>query len=396
MAVRVEQVEGRRGVSRFVDVAWRVQARTDSPWVPPLRVAVRDALDMKGNPFYADADRALFIAERDGRVVGRIAAIENRWHNRHHGDRVGFFGFFECLHDREAAGALFDAAERWLSARGLERVRGPMSPSMNHECGLLVDGFATPPTIMTAWNPPYYAELVEQSGYAKVQDLLGYYLQAGDKLAVPERVGRLAERTRRKTGVTFRRLDVSTLQQEARQVLTLYNEAWADNWGFVPPSWEEFWHTAKDLKMVLAPDVSFVAETDDGIVGFMLVAHDVNRLLRHMPSGRLWPWNIVRLLLGTRKLVFGRIILLGLTTEYRNRGLFPLFVYEASRRGFEVGTEGGEASWLLEDNTAIVAPLEAMGAEASKRWRIFEKPIRHASRGSRAPENDEPSAAAPR
>jgi hypothetical protein len=208
-----------------------------------------------------------------------------------------------------------------------------------------------------------------------VQDLLGYYIKAGDKLAVPDRVRRLAERTRRKTGVTFRRLDVGTLEQEARKVLDLYNQAWAGNWGFVPPSWEEFWHTAKDLKMVLASDVSFVAETGGKIVGFMLVAHDVNRLLRHMPSGRLWPWNVVRLLLGTRRLVFGRIILLGLTTEYRNRGLFPLFVYEASRRGLEVGTEGGEASWLLEDNTAIVGPLEAMGAQAYKRWRIYERAI---------------------
>ena len=375
MAVRVEQVEGRRGVSRFIDVAWHIQGGTKSLWVPPLRAAVRDALDRAGNPFYKEADRALFIATRDGDVVGRIAAIENRWHNRHHSDRVGFFGFFECREDPEAAVALFEAAEQWLAQRGLDRVRGPMSPSMNHECGLLVDGFDTPPTIMTPWNPPYYGELIESLGYAKVQDLLGYYLQAGDKLAVPDRVRRLAERTARKTGVTFRRLDVSTLKQEARRVLELYNEAWAGNWGFVPPSWEEFWHTAKDLKMVLAPDVSFVAETDEGVVGFMLIAHDVNRLLKHMPSGRLWPWNIVRLLLGTRKLVFGRIILLGLTTEYRNRGLFPLFVYEASRRGFEIGTEGGEASWLLEDNKAIVAPLEAMGATAYKRWRIYEKAV---------------------
>lgn len=375
MPVRVEQVEGRRGVARFVDVAWRVHAGTDSLWVPPLRIAVRDALDTKGNPFYAEADRALFIAKREGSVVGRIAAIENRWHNRFHNDRMGFFGFFECLDDQEAADALFGAAENWLAARGLDHARGPMNPSMNHECGLLVHGFDAPPTIMTPWNPPYFADLVERSGYRKVQDLLGYYIQGGDKLAVPDRVRRLAERTRRTTGVTFRRLDVRTLEQEARKVRDLYNQAWSGNWGFVPPSWEEFWHTAKDLKMVLASEVSFVAETEKGVVGFMLIAHDVNRVLKKMPSGRLWPWNIVRLLLGTRKLEFGRIILMGLTTEYRNRGLFPLFAYEASLRGLELRTEAGEASWLLEDNTAIVAPLEAMGAKAYKRWRIYEKPI---------------------
>jgi RimJ/RimL family protein N-acetyltransferase len=188
-------------------------------------------------------------------------------------------------------------------------------------------------------------------------------------------VRRLAERTRRTTGVTFRRLDVRTLEREARKVLELYKEAWSENWGFVPPSWDEFWHTAKDLKMVLAPDVSFVAEVDDEVVGFLLIAHDINRLLAKMPSGRLWPWNVVRLLLGTRTLVEGRIILLGLTTEYRNRGLFPLFVYEAARRGLEVGTVGGEASWVLEQNTALRAPLEAIGLSPSKRWRIYEKEL---------------------
>lgn len=384
MAIRVEQVAGRRGVSRFIDVAWRVQSARSTPWVPPLRAMVRDALDTGGNPFWADADLALFIAHRDGRAVGRIAAIENRWHNRHHADRVGFWGFFECMDDPEAAGALFDAAERWLAGRGLDRARGPMNPSMNHECGLLVDGFATRPTIMTPWNPPYLPPLVECAGYEKVKDLLGYHIPAEGKLAVPERVMRLAERTRRTTGVTFRPLDVSTLEHEARRVRELYNQAWSGNWGFVPPSWEEFWHTAKDLKMVLAQDLSFVAETDEGVVGFQLMAHDINRILRKVPSGRLWPWNVARLLFGTRRFVDGRIILLGFTREYRHRGLFPLFAYETARRAHEVGAKGAEASWVLEHNTALTAPLEAMGYEAYKRWRIYEKAIGPADLGGAA------------
>ncbi len=373
MTLRVEQVDGRRGVASFVDAAWRVHAGRSTLWVPPLRAMVRDALDRRGNPFYREADRALFVARRGGMVVGRIAAVENRWHNRHHGDRVGFFGFFDCLDDREAARGLLAAAEAWLTDRGLTTVRGPMSPSMNHECGLLVDGFETPPVLMTPWNPPYYGALIEGAGYEKVQDLLGYYIPAGDKLAVPDRVRRLAERALRQTRVTFRTLDVATLQQEARKVLELYNAAWAGNWGFVPPSWDEFWHTAKDLKSVLAPDFSFVAEVDDEIVGFMLIARDINRLLKDMPSGRLWPSNIVRLLRGTPKIMSGRVVLLGLKTEYRNRGLFPLFAYEAARRALEIHAEGAEASWILDDNAALVAPLEAMSLAAYKRWRIYEK-----------------------
>jgi len=373
VTLQVEQVDGRRGVAEFIDAAWKVQADRGTPWIPPLRAMVKDGLDDKGNPFYRDADRALFVARRDGEVVGRVAAVENRWHNRHHVDKVGFFGFFECLNDAEAARELLAAAETWLRARGLTTVRGPMSPSMNHECGLLVEGFETPPVLMTPWNPPYYGGLIEGAGYAKVQDLLAYWIPAGDKLAVPDRVRRLAERGLKSSRMKFRTLDVGTLEREARKVLELYDQAWSGNWGFVPPSWDEFWHTAKDLKSVLAAEFSFVAEVDDEIVGFMLIARDINQLLRDMPSGRLWPANLVKLLFGVNKIMRGRVVLLGLKTEYRNRGLFPLFAYEAARRALEIRAEGAEASWILDDNQALVAPLQAIGLEAYKRWRIYQK-----------------------
>ena len=375
MTLDVRQVEGRRGVSEFVDVAWRVQDHRRTPWIPPLRAMVRDALDRRGNPFYEHADRALFVARQGGRVVGRVAAIENRAHNRYHSDRVGFFGFFECADDADAARGLLGAAEGWLAERGLTASRGPISPSMNHESGLLADGFEHPPMIMTPWNPPYYGGLVEAAGYAKVQDLLGFWIPAGDPKAVPERLMRLAERTRVKSRVTFRTHDVGVLQREARKVLQLYTEAWAGNWGFVPPSWNEFWHLAKDLKGAVAADFSFVAEVDDEVIGFMLVAFDINRILRAMPSGRLWPWNIARLLTRAQKLRSGRVLLLGLKTEYRNRGLFPLFVFEALRRAVTIDAEGAEASWVLDDNEALVGPLQAIGLEAYKRWRIYEKPL---------------------
>ncbi|MDZ7781258.1 MAG: N-acetyltransferase [Gemmatimonadota bacterium] len=373
--IEIERVEGWRGISRFIEVAWTVQAGRDTPWVPPLRAAVRDLLNRKKNPFYDNADRALFIAHRDGAPVGRIAAIENRRHNAHHGDRVGFFGFFECGEDQDAADALLRAAEEWLSERGCDRVRGPMNPSMNHECGLLVDGFEHRPVIMTPWNPPYYMTLLDSAGYDAVRDLLGYWVPARDRLAVPERVARLAERARRKSGVTFRELDVTKLKQEARNVLELYVEAWDGNWGFVPPTWEEFWHTARDLEAVLADGFSFVAEANGETVGFMMIAHDVNEVLREMPSGRLWPWNIVRLSRGIPRVLRGRVVLLGLRSEFRNLGLFPLFAHEAARRALDLGAEGAEASWVLADNHSLVDPLDAMGLEPYRRWRIYERPI---------------------
>ena len=379
MTLEIRQVDGRRGMARFIDAAWRVndenaQRGASGPWVPPLRMAIRDAINPK-NPFYRHADRALFVAERNGVPVGRVAAIENRGHNRHHEDRVGFFGFFETVDDAEVASRLLDQAEAWLRDRSLDRARGPISPSMNHESGLLVEGSEHPAAIMTPWNPPYYGPLVEATGYVGVRALLGYDIPAGDTLAVPDRVRRLAERTMQSTGVTFRTLDVAVLEQEARNVLDLYCQAWDGNWGFTPPSWDDFWHTAKDLKSVLLPEFSFVAEAEGATVGFMMVVRDINRVLRHVPSGRLWPGTVLRLLRDLPKVKRGRIVLMGLRTEYRHRGLFPLFAYEAARRAKEVGFEGAEASWILDDNKALTTPMAAMGMHPYKRWRIYEKTL---------------------
>ena len=375
-SLEIVRVEGRRGTARFVDVAWKVHDQpASSGWIPPLRAIVRDGLDQRGNPFYQEADRALFIAKRDGQAVGRLAAIENRRHNGHHRDRVGFFGFFDCRDDQDAANGLFERAEGWLRDKGLNAVRGPVCPSMNHECGVLVDGFELPPVIMTPWNPSYYDTLIGRAGYARARDLLGYYLPGGDDLKVPDRVRRLAERTLQRTRLVFRKWDFGTMEEEVRNAFDLYCDAWEGNWGFVPPSWEEFWHIAKDLKSVLHPDFAFVAELDGKTVGFIMIARDLNRVLRRIPSGRLWPWNIARLLLELPKVLSGRIVLLGLRREYQNRGFFPLFALEIGRRAVEFGAEGAEASWILEENRALTAPLAGLDLEPYKRWRIYEKPL---------------------
>lgn len=374
MALEVTEVSGRSGTARFIDVPWAVLS-SHTTWVPPLRSVVKAALDETRNPFYRNASRALFVAESHGEPIGRIAAIENRGHNRHHDDRTGFFGFFDCIDEPTIADALLRRAEEWLRRRGLTASRGPVSPSLNHEAGLLVEGFERPPTIMTPWNPPYYAALLDHAGYAKAKDLVGYDVPSDGMLAVPPRLRRLAQRTRERTRVRFRRLDVDDLQTEARRALSLYCDAWSDNWGFVPPDWDEFWHTARDLKQVIARDVSFVAEVDGEMVGVMMVIRDINRVLADVSSGRLWPWNVAKILTRLPKVRRGRIVLLGLRADYRHRGLFPLFAYEAARRAEEMGFEGAEASWILEDNDHLRAPLEAMALQAYKRWRIYEKAI---------------------
>jgi GNAT superfamily N-acetyltransferase len=378
VTIDVVPVTSRRDLARFVDLPWTLFDRTRHPqWVPPLRATVRDALDQAKHPFYREAERALFLATRKGKVVGRIAAIENRAHNRFHADRVGFWGFFECADDQAAADALFDAATRWLGGRGLDVLRGPMNPSTNYECGLLVDGFEQRPSFMTTWNPPYYAQLCERAGMRKAKDLVAYYIPMGDlSWTMPPAFERLAERALRKSQVGFRDLDLRRFDQELEVCWDVYNSAWERNWGFVPMSKDEFVHTARDMKPLLNPRYAFAAEVDGETVGFMLAVPDYSGVLQRIGNGRLFPAGAIRLLLGKRGIHEWRVMALGLRPEFRARGILPLFAWEAYRRGREAGEQGAEASWILEDNVSMTRPMEAMGANLHRRWRIYDRGIR--------------------
>ncbi|HEY9225090.1 MAG TPA: hypothetical protein VIP11_00500 [Gemmatimonadaceae bacterium] len=370
--------ESSRDLRRFVDLPWKIYDPNDHPqWVPPLRIAVRDALDPR-NPFYKEADRRLFIALRDGVPVGRIAAIENRAHNAFHDDRVGFFGFFECRRDPEAAASLFTAAETWLAARGLDTMRGPVNPSTNHECGLLVDGFDQHPMIMTTWNPRYYSELVESSGFTKAKDLLAYFFpgQGANVIELPERYRALAERALRGRKLVFRDIDLKVFDAEVGRCWEIYNAAWEKNWGFVPMSHESFLHEAKVLKYIINPQFAFMAEVDGEPAGFMIIVPDLHHTFKAIGNGRLLPTGLFKLLRAKSRLRSGRVMILGAKAEYRNRGIFALFVHEIFRRGLAHNMTGAEASWVLEDNDKLNRPLQALGAKAYRRWRIYDRPIR--------------------
>ena len=345
--------------------------------MPPLRIAVRDALDVKANPFYKTADRELFLALRDGELVGRIAAIENRAHNEFHADRVGFFGFFECRDDPEAAAALFSAAEAWLRPRGLDTMRGPMNPSTNHECGMLIGGFDQHPMIMTTWNPRYYPALVESLGFAKAKDLLAYFfsMQGERALELPERYRLHAERALRRDRLVFRDLDLDRFDEEVERCWEIYNSAWEKNWGFFPMSRESFVHEAKVLKYIVFPEVTCMAEVNGEPAGFMVVVPDFHQVYKAIGNGRLLPTGIFKLLTAKRRLKTGRVMILGAKPQFRRRGIFALFVHEMVRRGKAMGAAGGEASWILEDNDKLNHPLQALGAVPYRTWRIYDRPI---------------------
>ncbi len=380
--IEIIPVRTRRQLGAFIDLPWRIYDPRKYPvWVPPLRMMVSDNLNTKKNPFYRDADRELFLAYRDGRLVGRIAAIENRAHNEFHRDRVGFFGFYESFEDQEVANALFAAAEGWLAERHLDAMRGPMSPSTNAECGVLSDGYDQHPMLMTPWNPPYYLTLFERAGLAPVKELLGYLFPFGpDGIQADERVREHAKRAAADARLTFRTIDMKHYAEELDRAWDIYNAAWERNWGFVPMSHEEFEHMAKDMKALIRPEWAVMAEVDGKPAGFFLAIPDFNEIFKKIGNGRLLPTGIFRLLTGASKVHNGRVLLLGVKPEYRTRSLAGLLLNEILKRGYDTGVKFGEASWVLEDNIAMRRPLERLGAKVYRRWRVYERPVAGAAR----------------
>ncbi|HEX2646990.1 MAG TPA: N-acetyltransferase [Candidatus Dormibacteraeota bacterium] len=336
----------------------------------PLRMDVRTLLTPSKNPFFEHAELQAFLARRDGRTVGRIAAIKNDAHTRTHGDRVGFYGFFEAVDEQPVADALFEAAARWVRERGFRVLRGPMSPSINDECGLLVDGFDTPPTVMMPHNPAYYVPLHERHGFAKAKDLLAL---ESPGIEIPARIARVAQALAQRRGITLRPLNMKRFREEVELVKALYNEAWEKNWGFVPLTEAEIEHLAKQLKPVVEPDLICFAERAGRVIGFAVALPDLNVALKHNPSGRLW--GLPKILWYARKVRRCRILLLGLLKEYRVSGVDALMYHWIWTKGVEHGYGWGEASWILEDNTAMLNGAVALGFRPYKTYRIYDKSL---------------------
>jgi GNAT superfamily N-acetyltransferase len=311
------------------------------------------------------------------RARGGIAAISNRLHNETHQDRVGFFGFFECVDDQAVADALLKAAADWCRIRGHNLLRGPTSFSTNDECGLLVDGFDTPPTIMMPHNPPYYVRLLERAGLTKAKDLWVY--QGGNEqvyIPPPERLARGTELIRLRQGIVLRALNLRDFPAEVERIKQLYNSAWQKNWGFVPMTDHEIDHLAKQFKPVVVPELVPMAEKDGKLIGFGIVLPDLNVVFRSNRSGRLFP-AVIRLLwaLKMRRIRRARILLLGILPEYQGKGVDAMLYHWIWTKCGERGISWGEAGWILEDNPAMNAGLEKMTFRVYKTYRLYDRPI---------------------
>ena len=329
------------------------------------------------NPFFEHGEAEYFLAERDGVVVGRIAGITNRLHNETHEDRVGFFGFFECINDQTVADALFAAATDRCRAKGHDVLRGPASFSVNDECGLLVDGFDFPPALMMPHNPPYYVDLVERAGFIKAKNLLVY--QGGREdvyVPVPERLARGTELIRQRLGITIRPLDLSRFEQEVECIKQIYNAAWEKNWGFVPMTDHEIDHLAEQFRPVVVPDFVPIAEKDGKVIGFGLALPDLNAIFRKNRSGYLLP-VLPRLLwaLKMKTLRRSRIVLLGVVPELRGKAVDAMLYHWIWTKAEKLGFRWGEAGWILEDNAAMNAGLEKMTFRVYKTYRLYDRPI---------------------
>lgn len=367
----IRPVLTRRDERAFIRFQW-LPYRGHPNWVPPLLLDRRKLIDRKGNPFYKHSSLGLWLVEREGAIVGRIGAIVNENHIREHNEKVGFFGFFECFDDQEAADALFQTACRWLKERGMEAVRGPANPSVNDEYGLLVDGFQYPPAIMMPYNPPYYARLIEGAGFTKIKDLYAYYLDGS--LVFTEKLVRGAEIVRKRSGVTIRTIDMKNFENEVKIVRELYTRGWSRNWGEVPMTEEEFAGLAKDLKMVIEPRIVVIAELKGKPVGFGLALPDYNRILIRNRRGYLLP-ALVRILLFRKRIGYARVMVLGVLPEYASTGIGGLLFYEVGRRSVEAGLHEGEASWVLEDNVLMTRGAEMMNGKITKTYRMYQKSL---------------------
>jgi GNAT superfamily N-acetyltransferase len=338
---------------------------------------VATLLSRTKNPFFEHAEAEYFIAERDGDTVGRIAAISNRLHNETHEDRVGFFGFFESIDDQAVANELFAAATEWCRGHGHDVLRGPASFSVNDECGLLVDGFGTSPTLMMPHNPWYYIDLIERAGFSKAKDLLVY--QGGSEegyVPVPERLARATELMRQRQGITLRPLNMKDFDGEVERIKELYNSAWEKNWGFVPMTDHEIDHLAEQFKPVVIPELVPMAEKDGKLIGFGIALPDLNVVFRTNRSGRLFP-VIFRLLwdLKMKRIRRARILLLGVIPPYQGKGIDAALYHWIWTKSAERGIYWGEAGWILEDNPAMNAGLEKMTFRVYKTYRLYDRAI---------------------
>jgi hypothetical protein len=363
----VEEVRSEQDLMTFIRFPWKIY-QGDRYWVPPL---IKDLLSKfsPNHPFRSHSEMTFLLAYKEGEIAGRIAGIIDHHYVEFHQEKVGFFGFFESTVNAEVAEILLSRVEAWLKEHGMERMIGPMNPSTNDECGLLVEGFDTSPCLMMPYNPRYYPSLLESFGLKKAMDLYAYWVE--DSPFFHDRLTRIAEKMRkREPQLQVRPIALRHFNEELKVVKEIYNHAWSKNWGFVPLTEEEIDDLAKNLKPLVVPDLILFAYWGEEPIGFSVSLPDYNEVLKHL-NGKVGLLGGLKFLYYSRKIRKVRVMLLGVKHAFQKKGVEGLLYFETFRRGTQKGYFQAECSWILEKNLLMQHGIEAMGGKRYKTYRIY-------------------------
>jgi GNAT superfamily N-acetyltransferase len=369
-ALVIEPVETRRQRRRFIRLPWRIYA-DDPCWMPPLVHAQEELVNFRPHPFYERSQCRSFLAVRGGRDVGRITAIVNAGHVERYREPLGFFGFFECDDDEAAAAALFDAARAWLRGQGMVALRGPTNPSLNYECGLLVEGFETPPFFMMTHARPWYGRLCEACGLRPIETLYAFWGKTSMLASLDTKLAVMVQGVVERFGVKVRPLDRRRFDEEVRMFLDIYNSSLAGTWGFVPLSPAEMRHMAASLKHLIVPELALVAEVDGKPVGTAFCLLDYNPRIKAI-DGRLFPFGFLRLLWNKRGIKRMRAISTNVIPEFQAWGVGLVLMAALVQPVLDWGMEEAEFSWVLDSNHLSKRTLQRGGAVITKRYHIYQ------------------------
>ncbi|MFC2048702.1 N-acetyltransferase [Elusimicrobiota bacterium] len=366
--VRSFDVESKKDLEKFIKFPWQVY-KGNKNWVPPLIMDIKAKFNPKTNPFFAHSQIQPFLAYKDDKIVGRIVGILNNNHNKTFNEKTGFFGFFEILEDYEAAKSLLDKASEWVKSQGMDTLRGPANFSSNDDWGLLIDNYETTPMLLMPYNPPYYKSFLEKYGFEKAKDVLAYEMST--EHVFPERILKIIEYAKKKQKISIRTIDMKKYWDEVKILKKIYNDAWEQNWGFIPMTDEEFDHLAKELKTIVDPRFCFFVMHEDNPVGLSVCLPNANEALIKIKDGKLFPFGLLKLLYYIKKIKSGRLMILGVNKEFRNKGIEPMLFDVTMKAARAAGWEWGEMSWVLEDNVLMRNSIEKAGGKVYKTYRIF-------------------------
>jgi len=375
MDLVISPVRGKNDLQAFLDLPYLIYA-DDPHYVYPLQSQLKEFLDKKKNPFFRHAETETWLARRNGKVIGRIGACVDTYHNDHWKETTGFFGFFECIDDAAVAHTLFDTARDWIKGQGQTIMRGPLSFTTNHDApGLLIKGDPGSPVQGMAYNPEYYEAFFDSyDGLESSKNLWAWQIRAED-VKLPKKAEENAIKVLKgETDLIVRPINKKDFKNEVELIRSLYNRCWHENWGFIPMDPDEFYFSAKEMKMLVNENLLLIAEWQGEPIGFSMTVPDFNRAMKRV-KGKLFPFGIFKFLRDKQNIDYARTLLLGVLPEHRHKGVDVMMVLRSYKAAIRGGITAGECSWILDNNRVMNRILEKLGAKVYRTYRIYDKAL---------------------